>query len=211
MPKISAPTVREHRELMTARLVDAAEKILKDEPGKTLSAGAVAAAAGIARNSIYRYVGSVDDLRLLVLERNVPKWRAQVMGQVDMNAEPRERLAQLVVACIRQSGQRESHKWLMGLMRSARGKVSDKATAHTKMGVDKAHGFFTDALKRCWKDTGIAHPDIWASFSRALIFDAFRQVETGASLEDVCRIARHTILAMSAGHTDDELEKEPHA
>ena len=131
MPKISAPTVREHRELMTARLVDAAEKILKDEPGKTLSAGAVAAAAGIARNSIYRYVGSVDDLRLLVLERNVPKWRAQVMGQVDMNAEPRERLAQLVVACIRQSGQRESHKWLMGLMRSARGKVSDCPTGKT--------------------------------------------------------------------------------
>lgn len=72
MPKISAPTVREHREMMIARLVDAAEKILKDEPGKPLSAGAVAAAAGIARNSIYRYVGSVEDLRLLVLERNVP-------------------------------------------------------------------------------------------------------------------------------------------
>ena len=72
MPKITAPTVQEHRARMNERLVDAAENILREGGVRALTAGAVAKEAGIARNSIYRYVDSVDDLRLRVLERNVP-------------------------------------------------------------------------------------------------------------------------------------------
>ena len=61
MPKIAAPTVAEHREHIRVALIDAAEAILR--AGEPLTAGVVSGAAGIARNSIYRYVDSVDDLR----------------------------------------------------------------------------------------------------------------------------------------------------
>ncbi len=54
MPKISAPTVREHRQIVLARLIDAAEGILRTQGVAELTAGAVTAEAGIARNSIYR-------------------------------------------------------------------------------------------------------------------------------------------------------------
>ena len=63
MPKISAPTVKEHRDQVRTRLIDAAENLLRDRGADGLTAGAVSSAAGIARNSIYRYVDSVDDLR----------------------------------------------------------------------------------------------------------------------------------------------------
>ena len=69
MPKIDAPTVAEHRARVQQRLVDAAESILRDSPSQPLTAAAVSAQAGIARNSIYRYVDSVDDLRVLVIRR----------------------------------------------------------------------------------------------------------------------------------------------
>lgn len=71
MPRIAAPTVKEHRELIRTRLIDAAEAILKENPGETLTATDVAARAGVARNSIYRYVDSVSDLHALVIARKV--------------------------------------------------------------------------------------------------------------------------------------------
>ena len=55
--------MREHRENVRTALVDAAESIVRTEGVDGLTAGAVTKAAGIACNSIYRYVDSVDDLR----------------------------------------------------------------------------------------------------------------------------------------------------
>jgi len=78
MPRIAAKTVKEHRENIETALVDAAEEILRNEPGTELTAAAIAKRAGIARNSIYRYVTSVNDLRRLVIERYMPGWMAAV-------------------------------------------------------------------------------------------------------------------------------------
>ena len=69
MPKIDAPTVREHHAMVKAKLIAATEEILHENGPEGLSAGAVARRAGIARNSIYRYVDSVDDLKFLALEQ----------------------------------------------------------------------------------------------------------------------------------------------
>ena len=74
MPRINAPTVREHHEQVMTSLIDAAEQILREEGPGALTAGAVSSRAGVARNSIYRYVESIDDLRGLVVERYMPGW-----------------------------------------------------------------------------------------------------------------------------------------
>ena len=112
VPKISAPTVRQHREIVKTKLVDAAERLLRELGPDSLSAAAVAAEAGIARNSIYRYVDSVDDLRLLTLARYIPRWREAVFSQVDADAPPVVRLRQFAVASLMQSNE-SSHGWLM--------------------------------------------------------------------------------------------------
>ncbi|WP_346010635.1 helix-turn-helix domain-containing protein [Streptomyces sp. SID5910] len=54
--------------------MDAAEAILNEGGVESLTAGAVAARAGIARNSIYRYFGSIEDLLELVVTREFPAW-----------------------------------------------------------------------------------------------------------------------------------------
>ncbi len=198
MPKIQAPTVDEHRAMQTRKLVDAAEALLRESNGRHLSGGAVAVKAGMARNSIYRYVQSVDELRLLVLERNIPLWRAQVMQDINMNGTPAERLAEIVAACIRQSAEGSSHQWLMGLMRNSGGKpVRKEAENKVARKVASVHNFFDDMLNKCWKDLGVAHPDVWASFTRAIIVDGFKQIEHGASPAIVCSTAKNAVLLMT--------------
>jgi len=83
VPKIAAPTVAQHRAMVQRRLIDAAEEIMRSGEPEKLTAGAVTAAAGIARNSIYRYVDSVDDLRGLVLARHLPAWIDAVAAELE--------------------------------------------------------------------------------------------------------------------------------
>ena len=96
MPKIEAPTVAEHRAMIRSRLIDAAETIMRERPDSPLTAGAVTAVAGIARNSIYRYVDSVDDLRGLVVERYLPDWLRAVDAAMQAASTPAERVVSWV-------------------------------------------------------------------------------------------------------------------
>ena len=62
MPQIDAPTVAEHRAQQREALLDAAEAILLDAGHGALTFRALGERTGLARNSIYRYFGSRDDL-----------------------------------------------------------------------------------------------------------------------------------------------------
>ena len=126
VPKIDAPTVREHHEAVKARLIAAADRILRESGSGVLSAGAVAREAGIARSSIYRYVDSVDDLRLLTLAAYMPRWRNAVFDRVDDGAEPADRLRQFAVACVLQTCD-PSHAWFMSLTRRSSSRRHDGA------------------------------------------------------------------------------------
>ena len=116
MPKIAAATVAEHRENVLAALVDASERILR--AGDPLTAGVVSSAAGIARNSIYRYVESVDDLRVLVLERYLPGWERAVTTALAPLDDPGDRVVEWVRVIIRQA-HLTGHGWFITMAREA--------------------------------------------------------------------------------------------
>ncbi|MGB3301127.1 TetR/AcrR family transcriptional regulator [Gordonia sp. (in: high G+C Gram-positive bacteria)] len=97
MPKISAASVVEHREAVLAALVNGTKAILLSDGDRKLTAASVAAEAGIARNSIYRYVSSVDDLVDMVVARGFTEWAQRVAA--DVEAAPDARAA--VVAYVR--------------------------------------------------------------------------------------------------------------
>ncbi|QOR47695.1 TetR/AcrR family transcriptional regulator [Trueperella pecoris] len=120
-PKISAPSVKEHHSMMYVKLVDSAEAILREEGPAALTAGAVARRAGIARNSIYRYVDSIDDLRVLVLERYVPSWGSRLNVALEMEAAPYERLCMLVELSLT-IGAESGHQWLIDVVTAGVGR-----------------------------------------------------------------------------------------
>ncbi|XCB29195.1 helix-turn-helix domain-containing protein [Arcanobacterium hippocoleae] len=124
MPKISAATVKEHHAQMFLKLADAAEVILRERGPNALTAGSVAEAAGIARNSIYRYVSSIDDLRMVVLERYLPLWVQTVEKRVNRDDEPRKQLLDLAIVSL-EMAQTTGHSWLISVMRH-RGECAEK-------------------------------------------------------------------------------------
>ena len=62
MPKISAPTIHEHRELRRQQLISASLELALDEGAGAVTVAAVAKKAGLARSSIYEYFASSADL-----------------------------------------------------------------------------------------------------------------------------------------------------
>lgn len=197
MPKIAAPTVAEHRAMIRTRLIDAAEAILR-EPGGELTAGAVSATAGIARNSIYRYVDSVEDLRALVVDRYLPDWLTAVEAAMEAADTPEDSVVAWMRANLDQAA-RTGHGWLMEAARSQSPNASIDET------VAQAHTGMRDTLTSAWSDLLRAHPDrvaIAAGLTVGILDGAFRQLDRGQSVDLVIELgtaaARGLVSSLTA-------------
>ncbi|MBK7822603.1 MAG: TetR/AcrR family transcriptional regulator [Tessaracoccus sp.] len=178
MPKIAAATIAEHRENVLAALVDASERILR--AGEPLTAGVVSAAAGIARNSIYRYVDSVDDLRVLVLERYLPDWERAVTTALAPLDDPGDRVVEWVRVNIRQAFL-TGHGWFITMAREAPTSSAMQDLA------DHAHNIMRHPLGDAWLQlTGDANSArIQSSLTLGLLGAAFQQLNGGLPLDEV--------------------------
>jgi len=192
MPKISAATVAEHREQVRGALVDAAEAILR--AGEPLTAGAVSSAAGIARNSIYRYVDSVDDLRGLVLERYLPAWDEAVAGALTPLTDPADRIVVWVRVNLEQALS-NGHSWLMDISRGSSASSSTAAVA------EYAHRILRDPLGSAWLEL---EPDatearIQSALTLGLLESAFQRLDSDLPsdrlIEATVRAARALVEA----------------
>jgi AcrR family transcriptional regulator len=189
MPKIAAATVAEHRENVLAALVDASERILR--AGDPLTAGVVSSAAGIARNSIYRYVESVDDLRVLVLERYLPGWERAVTTALAPLDDPGDRVVEWVRVNIRQA-HLTGHGWFITMAREA---SSSAAMADL---AERAHNIMRGPLGGAWMElTGdAAEARMQASLTLGLLGAAFQQLDAGFALDDIIRAATNATRAI---------------
>ena len=198
MPKIDAPTVAEHRANVRMRLIDAAESVLRHDPSAQLTAGAVTSAAGIARNSIYRYVDSVDDLRSLVLNRYLPDWMSKVEQAMATATTPQDRVITWVRSNLEQAAQ-TGHGWLMEAARKSSSPSMDEA-------VDSAHSGMRGALTEAWQDL-LAPDEVRARVAVGLtvgLLDAgFRQLDDGLAeqvvTETVVAATGAMVSALSSG------------
>jgi len=97
LPRITAPTVVEHREQQLRAVLDAARAIL----GETRAAptlAATAARAGLARSSIYRYFASSEELLAAVVGDVFPEWTRRVRESVESATSPGEKVWAYVCA-----------------------------------------------------------------------------------------------------------------
>ncbi|MEE3088314.1 MAG: TetR/AcrR family transcriptional regulator [Actinomycetota bacterium] len=75
MPRITAPTVTEHRDQRRADLVAAGQELLVTEGPEAVTMTAVAARAGLSRTAVYEYFTSADELLAVVLSDQMVLWR----------------------------------------------------------------------------------------------------------------------------------------
>jgi AcrR family transcriptional regulator len=190
VPRIEAATVAEHRVMMQARLVDAAEQLMR--AGQPLNAASVASSAGIARNSIYRYVDSVDALRDLVVWRYLPGWIAKVEAELAATEDPADRITAWVRINLREAAD-SGHGWLMAATRPAPvANVSDGA-------VDRAHVGMRDTLNKAWQDL-IGDPEraqVAAALTASLLESSFRQLNTATDPAPVIELATRAAAALT--------------
>lgn len=78
MPKISAPTVAEHRVAQRAALLRAGETVLLESGLTGVSPRTVCERAGLARSSFYDYFATRDDLLVAIAIAAIERWDAEI-------------------------------------------------------------------------------------------------------------------------------------
>ena len=92
MPKISAPTVAQHRVRQREALLRAATELLVNGGVSAVTPAAVGAAAGLSRPSVYQYFSSGADILAAVVEEAFPPANESLRLALDSAIGPAEKL-----------------------------------------------------------------------------------------------------------------------
>lgn len=96
MPKISAPTVAEHRARRLRALLEAARGLVAEQGPDALTLTALAARAGLSRPGVYEYFRSRDDLVAAMVKDELPRWIEELERQARRYADPADRIGAFV-------------------------------------------------------------------------------------------------------------------
>ncbi|MCQ4207540.1 TetR/AcrR family transcriptional regulator [Streptomyces longispororuber] len=98
MPKISAPSVADHRAQQRRALIAAARGLLEEGDASRVTFAAVAQRTGLARNSVYKYFTDRRELLAEVVREAAPRWTERIEQEMSTAAGPQERVAAYVRA-----------------------------------------------------------------------------------------------------------------
>ena len=99
MPKISAPTVVEHREQRRTALLQAAAHLILTEG--TFTVAEVAHEVGLSRSAVYEYYSSASDLIADVLVDELADWSTALTEATQDLIDPGERIEAWIQAVLR--------------------------------------------------------------------------------------------------------------
>lgn len=161
MPRITGDSLAEHREAVLAALMDGTERILLSDDQQRLTAASVAAEAGIARNSIYRYVSSIDDLVDMVVARGFAEWAEMVRSEVAAAGDPRSAVIAYVHSNLRLTASGE-HRIQRSLTRAG---LSDASRERIRDFHQQIAAILVDAVDAL----DARHPDLLVTTVQALV------------------------------------------
>ncbi len=179
------------REQMITQLVDAAEALLADSD--TLTAGAVAQRVGVARNSLYRYIDSIDDLRGLVIQRHLPSWVDAVEEAVAENDGAEDRLSAYLRANLRQAAIYD-HSLLT--------RVAHDLPPESLTDIGDTHIRLRDMLIDLCSELDPVRGPRSANYVQAVLQAGFEELKEGVDLEevtDLCVAAGLAVVRASGG------------
>ncbi len=117
MPKISAPTVAEHRATQRAALLRAGEAVLLESGIAGVNPRSVCERAGLTRSSFYDYFATKDDLLVAIAIDAIERWDAEI-EELLVGAEPGlPELRRFVDATMRMTA--EGRHAIAGVLREA--------------------------------------------------------------------------------------------
>ena len=97
MPRISEPSVAEHRAAQHRAVLEAAEKLIVASDGTMPTLAEVANEVGLARSSVYLYASSRQDLLIQLLLKAIPSWTDSLRDAMrTVDEDPGNRIAAYV-------------------------------------------------------------------------------------------------------------------
>jgi len=92
MPRIEAASIEEHVRLQGSRVLDAASALFRERGFTGTDMGAIAAAVGLARNSLYRYYPNKEHILVACVKREMAPFLDRFEGLQRTVADPRLRI-----------------------------------------------------------------------------------------------------------------------
>ena len=184
MPRISAPTVAEHRVAQERALLDAA-RLLLAETGSIPTFSALSERAGLARTSVYQYFRSAEDLLHAMVEDVFPRWSATVARAVDAAPDDAARILAYMRANLELVAEGE-HALATAL--------ADVGPSRAVIeGTRAMHDDLLRPLTRTLHSLGVADVPRTAELFNAILNSASRMVESGAPLDEVWTSVEHLV------------------
>lgn len=176
MPKISAPTVAEHRAAQRAALVRSAEQVLLEGGLAGVTARAVTERAGLSRSSFYDYFSSRDDLLVAIAIDALERWGQEIDAALVGVIPGRDQLRVFVEETMRMTGDGE-HR-IAGILRQA-----DLAPSKFE-DVMALHDVIMRPLLMVVTDLGVANPRRAAALAQGVLSSGMQLVEHGVAPAD---------------------------
>lgn len=176
MPRISQPTVAEHRAARERSLLDAAHDLLL-ETGEAPSLSAVAERAGLARTSTYQYFGSKQELLQAMVRDIYPRWVERVTGAVAAAPTVADSLLAYAVANVELVAE-GAHAVGTALAALEPSEAIDQQAA-------RMHRDLQEPLIQTLTELGVESPEATAELVNAVVHAATLQLETGLDLDQV--------------------------
>ncbi len=187
MPRISAPTVAEHRARQREALVAAARAVAAERGPAAVTFAAVADRAGLARNTLYDYFPGRAELLLAVAQAEAPLWTADIARAMSAARTPKGVVRAFVTANL-------------DLVAAGRHRVaaqfSEGLPAQLVPAVRELHAEVEQPLVDALRKLGKRDADRWAALVWGTVVAATRRIEAG---DDPDAVARTTVSLLLDG------------
>jgi len=176
MPKISAPTVAEHRAAQRAALMAAASGLIAEHGVAAVTPRTVCERAGLARSSFYDYFPSKDDLLAAIAIQAFEEWAAELDAVIAAAPPGRARLHAYVEATIRMAADGK-HDLATELQQA---ELSPKS----RDAVMEMHDTLIAPLQHVLLDLGLPEDRALLALVRGVISAGMQLVAHGATVDD---------------------------
>lgn len=177
MPRIEADTVAEHRANQHDALLDAAESVLMEDGYEALNFRVLGERTGIARNSVYRYFTSSDDVVAALCERDMPRWLLEIESAMAVAPDQPARMAAYVETQLQLVA--GGHHRLADVLQEA--PLGPGARARINALAYQPAVVLEEELR----GSGHPQPEVTAQLVQGLVGAAVRMLHSGRSMDEV--------------------------
>lgn len=176
MPRISAPTVAEHRSRQLAALLNAAGELVAEHGPAALTLTTLARRAGLSRPGVYEYFRSREALVLAIVEDELPRAAERIRQALDAAGPGLDAQLHAYVRAQLEMMRNPRHAAVIALAGQA------LPTTDVQRVLD-GHRVLTTPLVAALTDAGTAEPQLRAELIQGVVEAAARRIQQSGEAE----------------------------